>query len=276
MKRLLLAGLLSLSATGAAQAVPALLAATPDGLHPIAIYEGNSFFQPARDPAEQKLLGKDLLKRTTQLPLFFNGEQRSLFQLKAFQSMSKGCTGPGLWTGKPQDTLPRPMLAFSPDFPGPRHYVGSYPSSSFNAIANQLTRKIYQAHKVPAAQLASLKVRRIDPFTLLNGTRVLVSVESDIYPAERSCPEYSLLLIFEKVGRRYQPLLERFRHNTANSCANYRLLGTFASSPTIDKIVIQGNGPDASWFDLFQLPSQVIPTGSLKQIFHGGGYSCKK
>ena len=130
--------------------------------------------------------------------------------------------------------------------------------------------------RVPAASLASLKIRRIDPFTLLNGTRVLISVESDVFPAERSCPEYNLLLIFEKIGLRYQPLLERFRHNTPKSCASYRLLGSFASGPTIDKIVIQGASPGANWFDLFQLPAQVVPGGGLRQIFHGGGYSCKK
>lgn len=272
MKRLLLAALLSSSVAGAAGAVPVLLAAAPDGIHPIAMYEGDKFFQPARDPAEQKILGRQLLDKGPELPLFFNGEQQARYRLEDFESMSGNCLGAGRWLGKPERPLPRPLLAFTPDFPGPRHYVGSYPSSSFNATAQQLTRKVYQAHKVPAAALASLKIRRIDPFTLLNGTRVLIAVESDIFPAARSCPDYTLLLIFEKVGLRYQPLLERFRHNSSQSCASYHLLGSFASGPTIDKLVVQGVGPRAGWFDIFQLQG----FGGLMQRFHGGGYSCKK
>ncbi|HEY9841999.1 MAG: hypothetical protein ACAI44_24625 [Candidatus Sericytochromatia bacterium] len=266
-----LALLAAIGAAGSAAAIPALLVTSPEGLRPIAIYEGNKFFQPAQNLREQELLGKDLLERSRDLPLFFNGEEKNAFALSEFRLTPPPCSGGGLWAGTTKHPLTRPLLSFTPDFPGPRRYIGSYPSSSFNKLADQMSRKVYQAHKVPAAKLAGLKIRHIDPFTLINGTRILVSVESDIFPVERSCPDYNLLMVFEKVGLRYKVVLERFRHNTRD-CAGYRLLGSFASGPTIDKLVVQGSSPTASWYDIFQIQA----FGGLKQVYHGGGHSCSK
>lgn len=254
---------------GSASAMPVMLVATPEGMRPIAIYEGGKFFAPSADRSHQDLLGKDLLGRSRDLTLYFNGEALNRFRLDSFAPTPARCSGSGLWPGSPEKKLARPMLAFTPDFPGPRRYVGSLPATSFASVAQQMSRKVYQSKRLSAAVLSKVKIRKTEAFTLMNGMRTFVAVESDVFSPARSCPDYSLLLILEQIGRRWQTQLQHFRHNTKD-CANYRLVGTFGTGNSIDQLAIQGSSPDARWYDLYQ----AQPFGGLKQVFHGGGHSC--
>ncbi len=263
-----LAALMTFSA--AAAAVPALLVSTPEGIRPVAIYDGGKFFAPSSNRERQELLGKDLIDRSRELPLFYNGENFTYFHLESFEATPARCSGAGLWRGRTDKSNMRPMLAFSQDFPGPRRYVGSLPATTFSSIATQMSKAGFQRKRVPASALAKFKVRRVEPFTLMNGTRVMVAVEADIFSPARSCPDYHQLLIIEKVGRRWQTQLEHFRHNTVNDCASYQLLGSFGTDNQIDSLAIQGSSLDARWYDLYQTKA----FGGLTRIFHGGGHSC--
>lgn len=253
-----------------AQAVPAMLVTTPEGLRPVAIYDGGKFFAPSTNRERQEIWGKDLLAQSRELPLYYNGENINLFRLERFEATPARCSGAGLWHGRADKNLSRPLMAFTPGFPGPRRYVGSLPPATFNGISQSMSKAAFQRRRVPAAQLNKLKVRRVEPFTLMNGTRVMVAVESDIFSPARSCPDYHQLLIIEKVGRRWQTQLEHFRHNTGKDCASYRLLGSFGTDNQIDSLAIQGSSADARWYDFYQTKA----FGGLTQIFHGGGHSC--
>lgn len=266
---LVLVTLFSLLVPASAQALPTLLIADQSGLRPIAIFEGDKFFAPSQDTERQALLGQAILKESPELPLFYNGQQATSFKLESFQPTPPRCSGSGYWLGQSLDPLLRPMLAFSPDFPGPRKYVGTYPTERFDSLAIELSRKAYQRQKVPAAQLKYLSVKRVEPFTLMNGARVMVSVESEIKSPGKECPEYQLLLLIEKVGRRYLSVLERLSHNT-KACTRFQFLSTFATGSTVDKLALRGSNSEAAWYDIYQ--AQYL--GGLKQVYHGGGHSC--
>ncbi|PKL75387.1 MAG: hypothetical protein CVV27_15635 [Candidatus Melainabacteria bacterium HGW-Melainabacteria-1] len=265
----LLLGLALMLLAQPASAVPALLVATPEGLRPVAIIEGDKFFPPAREARLQQILGNDLLEAKRELPLFENGEERMMFQLERFQVSPPGCAGAGLWLGKPERPLDRPLLSFSPDFPGPRRYVGNLPVAAYTKLAQEMSLKVYRAKRLSEPLLNAVKVRKLEAFTLMNGTRNFVSVASDVFSPAKACPDYSLLLILEKIGRRWQTQLEHFRHNTKD-CAQYSLVGSFGTGSKIDKLAVQGSSPTARWYDLYQAQS----FGGLKKIFHGGGHSC--
>lgn len=263
----LTAGLLSAPAV----AEPLLLFGEGHSLRPIARYDQRSqrFSAPPALPVEQLPVGNALLERTPQVPLLLNGELRHYFQLQRFVPVAAGCTGHGVWEGPVQQPVLGPSLGFTPDFPGPREYIGSYPTHRFASVAHTMTQASYRQHKVPAALLPHLRVQRVVPFVLYNGTRPFFAVESAVQQPGKDCPPYSQLLVVEQVGRRYVTRLDRFRRN-AGSCAGYRLVSSFATGPRIDKLVLQGRGEGAAWYDILQLP----PSGGFVQVYHGGGHRC--
>ncbi|MGV3523416.1 MAG: hypothetical protein ACO1RX_04290 [Candidatus Sericytochromatia bacterium] len=266
-------GALSLSSllAQAVAAEPLLLFGEGQSLRPIARYDTRSdrFSAPPVSPAEQVPVGAALLEGTRQVPLLLNGELRHYFPLQRFVPVAPGCTGHGLWESPGQQPALSFGLGFTPDFPGPREYIGSYPTSRFAAVAQTMTQASYRQHKVPAALLAHLRVQRVVPFVLYNGTRPFFAVESAVQQPGKDCPPYSQLLVVEQVGRRYVTRLDRFRRN-AGSCAGYRLISSFATGPRIDKLVLQGRGDGAAWYDILQLP----PSGEFVQLYHGGGHRC--
>lgn len=266
----LASGLLSALALGAA-AEPLLLVGEGNSVRPIARYDATSgrFSAPPSDAAAQLPLGTALLERTPQLPLLLNGELRNYFHMQRFVPVASGCTGHGLWEGRLQQPTAGPGLGFTPDFPGPREYIGSYPTSRFASVAQSMTQASYRQHKVPAALLKHLRVQRVVPFVLYNGLRPFFAVESVVQQPGKDCPPYSQLLVVEQVGRRYVTRLDRFRHNSG-SCAGYRLLSSFATGPRIDKLLVQGRGEGAAWYDILQ----INPTGNFVQVYHGGGHRC--
>ncbi len=268
-KWILLSGLCALLLGTPATALPTLMVANTDGLRPIALYEANKFLEPMQAPDKQVILGDLIRSQSPELPLFYNGQEATRFRIGGFEATSAQCKGAGVWSGQSNQPIDRPMLAFSPDFPGPRNYIGTYPTEKFDALAKQLSSKVYLNHKVSKEQLKQLQIRRIEPFTLLNGARVMVAVESEIQSKRRDCPEHHLLLLIEKVGRRYLTVLEKFSNNS-KSCTRFQFLSTFATSSTVDKLALYGSNANAHWYDLYQ--AQYL--GGLKPVFHGGGHSC--
>lgn len=244
-----------------------LYVASPQGLFPVARYlpQTQSFSAPSSDP----VVAKALLEDIRELPLYLNGEIQDYFRPQQFVEPSKQCSGYGAWRGSSEKRHKYPLLAFSSDFSGVRQYLGNYPTSQFNQVALQHSRQAYQRHGRKPDELKRLKAIRIQPFTLENGTRLLVAVESLIQTPGKSCPEFTLLLLLEKVGRRYVTRLERYRHNQ-KSCAGYRFVSSFATDNSIDNLLIQGQMEGASWYDIFQ----ARKSGALEQVFHGGGHKC--
>ena len=266
--RLLSSLILILSLTPVAFAQEALLIALPGEVRPIAIWDqGTQTFQPPpRTAAAQNVLGESLSGQ--KLSTYYSGEERNIFNVKRFHATTKGCTGSGRWSGLYRNPFEQIQLAFTPGFPGIRNFIGAFPGKPFAKKARQLSAQAYQRHGV--SQTGQLKILKIQSFTLNNGLRQLFAVQSEI-PGQGACPDHTLLLIGEKVGRYYRTRLERYRKNKKD-CGRYFFVSTFATSRMIDKLVIMGQQDNARWYDLFHFAEGQTP----KQIFHGGGASmCK-
>lgn len=258
--------LILLAWASSAQALESLLVALPGEVRPIALWESETgqFRSPPRTQAAQQLLGASLNK--TRFSVYDSGEERNQFNARRFQTTPAKCTGSGAWKGQYRTPLKQAHLAFTPGFPGVRSYVGSFPGKIFEKQALKLTLKAYRGHGVKS--LNQLKILKLQGFTLNNGLRKLFAVQSEIRGAG-ACPDHTLLLIGEKVGRSYRTVLERYRRNQ-NDCGRYFFLGSFATTMQVDKIAVMGQQDNARWYDLFH-----FPTGKpAQQIFHGGGHQC--
>ncbi len=264
--RLAMLGVLFL--TSAAQANPSLLISSPEGLRPIANYDikQKRFLAPSRQISQQEILGQDLLKTNPLWPLYAQGEIQNYFRWQQFQINTPPCVGSGFGQGSYERSLKQPLLGFSSEFPGVRRYIGSYPSQSFNDVAQRMSQSAYRKHGISTQQVKSLQMLKVQPFTLYNGSRVLIAAQSQLKAPGRDCPPYNLLLIFEKVGRRYQTRLERFRRNS-DQCGGNRFISSLATDNQVDKIVLQAQAAGAQWYDIFELGQS-----SFKSVFHGGGH----
>lgn len=265
--RLALLGLLCWGS--AAQANPTLMITSSEGLRPIAHYDikQQRFLAPSREIAQQEILGQHLLKGNRLWPLYAQGEIQNYLRLQQFQTSSPPCVGSGYVQGTYERPHKQTLLGFSSDFPGARRYIGSYPSQSFNDAALRLSQAAYRKHGISTQQVNHVQMLNTQPFTLYNGSRLLVAAQSQIKASGQDCPPYNLLLIFEKVGRRYQTRLERFRRNEGQ-CGSNRFISSLATDKQVDKIVLQAQAAGARWYDIFELGQ----TG-FKSVFHGGGHA---
>lgn len=256
--------------------VTALYVAYPlEGLEPVALY----------DPLRQRLVAppQDLrqsldyfhknLPLSTELELFLNGEPKNLLITGPFREPAPACKGAGSFEGRFRhtDRALIPLIAFSAGFPGPRRYPGNYPSTRFEQTAMQLTLETYRRHRVPPALLKQVRIRRIVPFTMDNGASIHFAVSSTIGSEASACPAHSLLLVVEKLGRRYLRRIEKYRADQGKgSCMAYDFISSFATDAVVDKILIQGSSRRARWYEVLQRR----PQGDYRSIYSGGGRAC--
>lgn len=263
-----LALLLAVSGALAAQAEPLIFVHDYGGLRPVARWQNNTFQEvPSRDPALQTL-GETLLGTRREFPLFLNGEIQNYFYPRQFYAEGENCTRHGLWTGQIERTLQRPLLALSTDFPGTRRYIGNYPDQRMLKAAVPLAQKAFRRRGLAASALKRYRTRQRTAFTLENGTRYFVAIEAEIMDPQKPCPEASLLLVLEKVGRQYRERLNKYRHNS-DGCGTYRFVSSFATGKRVDHLMIQGLANGARWYDIYGLQKD-----RLVQRFHGGGHNC--
>lgn len=248
-----------------------------EGLEPVALVD--PLTQKLSSPSREYRTAQDFFQKSlplsSELELFQNGEVKNLFTSGPYQFSQERCTGSGVFQGnfKHSDKSLMPLLAFSSAFPGPRKYPGAYPSQRFDQIARQLTLETYQKRGVKAAQLKQLRIRKILPFALDNGASIQFAVSSVIGSGASACPSHSLLLVVEKVGRRYVRRLEKYRADQGKgACFAYDFLSSFATGPSVDKILIQGSSRTARWYEILQRQN----LGAYKTLYTGGGRSCQR
>lgn len=257
---------------------PALYVAYPlGGLEPVALFDSvrQQLVAPPQDRQESLSFFQKNLPLFTELELFLNGEVKNLLTTGPFREPAPSCKGSGMFAGRFRhtDRTLVPLIAFSKDFPGPRRYPGNYPASHLKTIALRLSRETYRRHHVPANQLKQLHIRRIVPFTMDNGASVQFAVSSTLGKGTSPCPNHSLLLVVEKLGRRYLRRVEKY-HADQNQkhCMAHDFISSFATDAVVDKILIQGISRQARWYEVLQRQ----PQGTYRSIYHGGGYSCSK
>lgn len=274
-----LLAILALPALAQLNAVtPALYVGYPmEGLEPVALVDPQTekLSPPSREFRAAQAFFQQSLPLSTELELFQNGEVKNLFTSGPYFFSQERCSGSGIFQGsfKHSDKSLVPLLAFSPGFPGPRKYPGAYPSHRFDQIARQLTLETYQKHGVKGAQLKQLRIRKILPFALDNGASIQFAVSSVIGTGASACPSHSLLLVVEKMGRRYVRRLEKYRSDKGKgACFAYDFLSSFATGPKVDKILIQGTSRTARWYEILQRQNQ----GAYKTLYTGGGRSCPR
>lgn len=248
-----------------------------EGLEPVVLVDPVS--QKWSPPSREFRIAQDFFQRSlplsSELELFQNGEVKNLFTSGPYQFSQERCTGSGLFQGhfKHSDKSLMPLLAFSYGFPGTRKYPGSYPSQRFDDIARKLTLETYHKRGVKSAQLKQMVIRKILPFALDNGTSIQFAVSSVVGTGASACPSHSLLLVVEKVGRRYVRRLEKYRSNQGKSaCFAYDFVSSFATGPSVDKILLQGTSRTARWYEILQRQNQ----GAYKTLYTGGGRSCQR
>lgn len=271
-------GLFGAPPTSALDTPTALYVGYPmEGLEPVALVDPVS--QKLSPPSREYRTAQDYFQTSlplgSELELFQNGEVKNLFTTGPYLFTLDRCAGSGIFQGrfKHTDKSLVPLLAFSAGFPGPRKYPGSYPSQRFDQIARKLTLETYQKHGVKPAQLKQLRIRKILPFALDNGTSIQFAVSSVIGSGASACPSHSLLLVVEKVGRRYVRRLEKYRADQGKgACFAYDFLSSFATGPSVDKILIQGSSRTARWYEILQKQN----LGDYKTLYTGGGRSCKR
>lgn len=249
---------------------PALvLVGLPNALVPAAVYDSQSqkFQAPQGAIPSERGWSESLRQQSSDLKMLLNGELRNYFRRQDFRPYPTSCAGVGLWPGSYQRPWQRPLLAFSHTFPGPRNYAGNYPTVQFNAIARQWSQAAYRRHGI--THFEHLHLQAITPFTLLNGQRLYFAVSSEIAApgSEPGCGSASLLLIVEKLGRRFVTRLERYRHDPKN-CVSNHFVSSFATGPEINLMMLMGQSKTARWFDILRLNA----AGKFDTRYHGGGY----
>jgi hypothetical protein len=269
--------LLLLFWTGAAQArmpaLPVLYVADPlDGLQPVAVFNPDThrLMDPLTLYPESVAHFQQYLPLASELQLYRNGEIKNRLFSGPFHGPEASCRGTGVFEGRFLHTASAlgPLLAFSADFPGPRQYPGDYPVSHFQGVARQLVVESLRKRGVAAAHLHQLQIRQIIPFTLENGASIQFAVTAALVASPLACPAHSLLLVIEKVGRRYVRRLEKYQ--TAGVCQSYDFVSSFATGPLIDKILLRGRTPTARWYEVWQ--HQAF--GGYQQVYRGGESRC--
>ncbi|PIQ23742.1 hypothetical protein COW36_20400 [bacterium (Candidatus Blackallbacteria) CG17_big_fil_post_rev_8_21_14_2_50_48_46] len=283
MKRMLLAvlcaGLTGILTQGlAAEPLPAasLYVAIPfEGLEPVALLELQS--QKLKNPPENLRESLDYFQKNlplgSDLELFLNGEVKNMFYTGPYQEPAPNCRSFGSFQGKFKhaDKNLTPLLAFSAGFPGPRKFPGAYPSHHFDQQARKMTLEAYRRHGVKGALLNQIRIRRITPFLMENGASTQFAVSSVIGGGTNACPSHSLLLVIEKMGRRYLTRVEKYRADlNQGKCFAFDFISSFATGPVVDKLLLQGTSRTARWYEVLQRQN----TGNYQTVFTGGGKNC--
>jgi hypothetical protein len=246
-----------------------------EGLEPVVLVDPDTqaMQSPVRDFRDAQAYFQKSLPLGTDLELFQNGELKNLFTSGTYQFGKESCKSSGSFQGsfKHTDRSLVPLLAFAPGFPGPRKYPGAYPSHKFDKIASKLTYDAYKKHGLTPTQLKQIRIRKILPFTLDNGTSIQFAVSSILGSGATVCPSHSLLLVVEKIGRRYVARIEKYRADQGKGdCFAYDFLSSFATGPRVDKILLQGSSRTARWYEILQRQTM----GAYRSIYTGGGRSC--
>lgn len=262
---LLVCCLLGLGATVQAQMqVSVMYLAHHNTLEPVALYhhQEHRFLSPPSTSEAQKVFLTQFFKPLQEFSLYGFGELKNLFQSKS-QGQAPLCS---LNTqGQRAQAAPSgEFLAFSEGFPGVKQYIGTYPTSKFNNPVKKLALNHYRQAGIKNTQ--GIVWGQIRPFTLKNGTQILIPVESHIPGSSRDCPQKRGFSLFEKVGRNY---VTRFKAITPG-CRKMSLISSFATGQQVDKILFKVQEERSHRYEIYQSNAK----GHLVQIFKSAPLSC--
>ena len=268
----LLGGGIFIQAAQAELSASAILLGTEQGIEPIAIYSHASkrFSSPPDSMMGKNALIQHFFKEDQELSLYQFGEVKNLFKIKQLLPKPGPCSAFGVLNGvyAAPPSSHQFSLGFTSQFPGVKEYIGTYPTFAFHAQVKKMALKNYRLSGATAAMLQRVHWDKITPFTLKNGTQVLIGVESHIPSVRRgSCPEYSQFSVIEKIGRGYRYRLKR----VTQGCKTNKLISSFSTHHSVDKILIQTKSLTQLNFEIYQSNHQ----GRLLEIFKGKPQLCK-
>jgi hypothetical protein len=250
-----------------------LLAMYPWGLEPAAFYDRvkNRFLAPPQTPEAIDGALSYFLQPDAEITGYIHGEARSRFRLKRHETTRCRSFGQihGTWA-YPASPLKNPQIGFSSAFPGPREYIGTYPTQAFNAPARQLTLKLYERMGVAKNELPRVQTKTLTPLSMLNGTSVLLAVQSELPSppgAHNACPNATAFQLIEKVGRRFVVRAEKFMPLKQEACRNYQLISSFGTDKTIDQLLLRGSDLQHHWYEVYKRNAK----GAYVQVYKGGG-----